>query len=158
MPRNNRGWALPLKKFKDKFLYINSKDFSQISILKTKIYLYLQYLQSASTLILDQSNSLNCRPWTVEHSNPVSHPLYWLPVSKEYSLKPFLAYMALPLNQNFIRLQPSCYRPWRQTWATYVTGSGKSGLKSPMIEQQKLAEMLFRWKIFNFPFLAYIIK
>lgn len=119
MPRNNRGWALPLKKFKDKFLYINSKDFSQISILKTKIYLYLQYLQSASALILDQSNSLNCRPWTVEHSNPVSHPLYWLPASKEYSLKPFLAYMALPLNQNFIRLQPSCYRPWRQTWATY---------------------------------------
>src|SRR6218665_1075296 len=42
--------------------------------------------------------------------------------------------------------------------ATYVTGSGKSGLKSPMIKQQKLAEMPFRWKIFNFRFLAYIIK
>ena len=40
----------------------------------------------------------------------------------------------------------------------YVTGSGKSGLKSPMIKQQKLAEMPFRWKIFNFRFLAYIIK
>ena len=40
---------------------------------------------------------------------------------------------------------------------TNVTGSGKSGLKSPMIKQQKLAEMPFRWKIFNF-FLAYIIK
>ena len=35
----------------------------------------------------------------------------------------------------------------------YVTGSGKSGLKSPMIKQQKFAEMPFRWKIFNFRFL-----
>jgi len=41
---------------------------------------------------------------------------------------------------------------------SYVTGSGKSGLKSPMIKQQKLAEMPFRWKISNFRFLAYIIK
>src|SRR6218665_2233135 len=40
----------------------------------------------------------------------------------------------------------------------FVTGSGKSGLKSPMIKHQKLAEMPFRWKIFNFRFLAYIIK
>ena len=35
---------------------------------------------------------------------------------------------------------------------TYVTGSGKSGIKSPMIKQQKLAEMPFGWKIFNFRF------
>src|SRR6218665_1578519 len=33
-----------------------------------------------------------------------------------------------------------------------VTGSGKSRLKSLMIKQQKLAEMPFRWKIFNFNF------
>ena len=39
-----------------------------------------------------------------------------------------------------------CYRLWQ------------SGLKSPMIKQQKLAEMPFRWKIFNFRFLACIIK
>ena len=40
----------------------------------------------------------------------------------------------------------------------FVTGSGKSRLKSPMIKQQKLAEMPFRWKIFIFRFLAYMIK
>ena len=39
-----------------------------------------------------------------------------------------------------------------------MSGSGKSGLKSPMIKQQKLAEMPFRWKIFNFRFLACVIK
>ena len=39
----------------------------------------------------------------------------------------------------------------------FVTGSGKSGLKSPMIKQQKLAEMPLRWKISNFRFLAYIV-
>ena len=47
-------------------------------------------------------------------------------------------------------------RLWFLVW--YVTGSGKTGLKSPMIKQQKLAEMPLRRKIFNFRFLAYIIK
>src|SRR6218665_2731468 len=47
----------------------------------------------------------------------------------------------------------------QETYFTkYVIGSGKSGLKSPMIKQQKLAEMPLRWKILNFRFLAYIIK
>src|SRR6218665_1746826 len=47
---------------------------------------------------------------------------------------------------------------FQNCFCTYVTGSGKSGLKSPMIKQQKLAEMPFRLKIFNFRFLAFIIK
>jgi len=44
------------------------------------------------------------------------------------------------------------------SFEAYVTGSGKSGLKSPMIKQQKLAEMPFRLKISIFVFWHIIIK